>query len=285
MVNCNFISSILLVLAAAVDAGAPNYPGFTLCWQDNFAGPRGSSPGGYWNRINGFLNVNGELETYTSSPRNVQLSGGNTVQIVPWRDGNTQKGWTSGRLESRYVFTPSAGKITRVEAAIRFGANSPSTKKGVWPAFWMLGDALRHGKPWPGCGEIDIMEELNGESVGYGTVHCQQYPGGICNEPTGIGSPVNFGRNTFHVWRVEFDRRSNDFKQQALTWFVDGRQFHRVSGSRIGNASVWATLCHNPMFFILNVAVGGGWPGYPTDSTRDGYGAMMEVAYVAHYSS
>ncbi|KAG5990696.1 hypothetical protein E4U43_004214 [Claviceps pusilla] len=285
MVNYHFLSSILLAFAAAVDAGAPNYPGFRLNWADNFAGAKGSSPGGNWNRISGFLNVNGELQTYSPSTRNIQLSGANTLQIVPLRDHSTVKGWTSGRLESTYVFTPAPGRITRVEASIRFGSNSPASKKGFWPAFWMLGDSLRHGGKWPGCGEIDVMEELNGQMIGHGTVHCHQYPGGICNEPTGIGSPVGFGGNNFHVWRVEFDRRSNDWRQQSLTWFVDGRQFNKIMGSRIGNAGVWATLCQSPMYFVLNMAVGGTWPGYPTGATQDGFGAMMEVAYVAHYSN
>ncbi|KAG5919815.1 hypothetical protein E4U53_003963 [Claviceps sorghi] len=285
MVNYHFLSGILLAFAAAVDASAPIYPGFRLLWQDNFAGPRGSSPSGNWNRVSGFLNVNGELQTYSPSTRNVQLSGRNTVQIVPLRDTRTSKGWTSGRLESRYVFTPLPGKITRVEASIRFGANPAVTKKGFWPAFWLLGDSLRHGTAWPGCGEVDIMEELSGQLIGHGTVHCDRYPQGICNEPSGIGAPVAMGNNNFHVWRVEFDRRSNDWRQQTLTWFIDGRQYNRVAGSRIGNPAVWATICQKPMYFILNVAVGGSWPGYPNRFTRDGPGAMMEVAYVAHYTN
>ncbi|KAG5977243.1 hypothetical protein E4U55_006958 [Claviceps digitariae] len=286
MVNYHFLSGIVLALAAAVEAGAPNYPGFRLHWQDNFAGPKGSSPnGGKWNLISGFLNVNGELQTYSPSTRNVQLSGGNSVQIAPWRDGHTVKGWTSGRMESKYVFTPVPGGITRVEASLRFGSNSAAGRQGYWPAFWMLGDSLRHGGSWPRCGEIDIMEQLNGQMTGHGTVHCQQYPGGICNEPSGLGTPVNFGSNTFHTWRVEFDRRSNDWKQQSLTWFIDGRQYQRIAGSRIGDAGVWATLCQSPMYFILNMAVGGRWPGYPTGATQDGFGSMMEVAYVAHYST
>ncbi|KAG5920388.1 hypothetical protein E4U42_006206 [Claviceps africana] len=285
MVNYHFLSSILLAFAAAVDANAPNYPGFRLQWQDNFAGPKGASPGGNWVRINKFLNVNNELQTYSASTRNVMLSGGNTLQIVPWRDGSAIKGWTSGRLESTYLVTPQPGKITRVEASIRYGSNSGGAKKGIFPAFWMLGASLRHGTSWPACGEIDIMEELNGQLTGRGTVHCQQSPGGICGEPSGLGAGVGIPNNAFHVWRVEFDRRSNDWRQQKLTWFLDGRLFHQIAGSRIGNAAVWATLCQSPLYFVLNVAVGGTTPGNPTGATQDGFGAMMEVAYVAHYTN
>ncbi|KAG6037423.1 hypothetical protein E4U41_005137 [Claviceps citrina] len=286
MVQFTLLSSTLLAaLTASVSAGTPpNYPGFTLRWHDGFAGGKGASPGG-WNHINGFLNVNGELQTYTSSPRNVQLSGRGSVEIIPLRDGSSKKGWTSGRLESTYVLTPAPGRVTRVEASIRFGANSPAGKKGMWPAFWMLGDSIRHGTAWPACGEIDIMEQLNGEGTGHGTVHCQQYPGGVCHEPTGLGATVGFGGNGFHNWRVEFDRRSSDWRQQSIKWFLDGRQYNVMTGARIADARVWATLCQSPLFFILNIAVGGTWPGYPTGATQDGPGSGMDVSYVAHYTS
>ncbi|KZZ91041.1 endo-1,3(4)-beta-glucanase [Moelleriella libera RCEF 2490] len=277
----------LLALASSVDAwGAPGYRGFNLRWQETFSGSGGSSANsGNWNIISGYLNVNDEWETYSSSTRNVQLSGGNTLRIVPWRDGSAQRGWTSGRLESKYVFTPDAGRITRVEAALKFGTNSQDAKQGIWPAWWMLGDSIRHGKAWPSCGELDIMENINGRMVGYGTAHCQQYPGGICNEPNGLGAAVNMNNNDFHTWRLEFDRRNNDWTQQTITWFLDGRQFQQLSGSRINDYNTWVSLCQSPMYFILNVAVGGGWPGAPNGATQDGFGSMMEVGYVAHYST
>ncbi|KAF5017324.1 hypothetical protein F66182_10753 [Fusarium sp. NRRL 66182] len=263
---------------------APAYGGFNLVWQDNFVGAGGSSPNGNnWNIITGYLNVNAELQVYSSSSRNLQHSGGDTLQLVPWRDSSAQGGWTSGRVESKYVFTPQAGRLTRVEAPIRFGANSIANKQGIWPAFWMLGNILRNGGVWPASGEIDILETINGQLTGYGTVHCDVYPGGICNEGAGIAGTISIPDQSWHTWRVEIDRRPASWVQESITWYRDGIQFHQVTGARINNQAVWSTLARSPLYFILNVAVGGTWPGYPNGATQDGYGSMMEVGYVAHY--
>ncbi|KAK1246006.1 hypothetical protein MKX07_005075 [Trichoderma sp. CBMAI-0711] len=276
------VAAAILAFVGLSNAWAPpSYGGFNLVWNDDFAGNGGTSPNtGNWNIITGNLNVNNELETYSSSTKNVQLSGGNTLQLVPWKDSSTFGGWTSGRLESKYTFTPQAGKVTRAEASIRMGSNAQANKQGIWPAFWMLGDVLRHGGSWPSCGEIDILEQVNGQPTGHGTLHCDVYPGGICNEGNGIGGPVNFNNpNDFHTWRVEIDRTSNNWQTETLTWSLDGTNFFQITGSRIGNQNVWNNIAHSPLFFILNVAVGGSWPGNPNSSTLDGYGAMMEVGY------
>ncbi|KAJ6440591.1 endo-1,3(4)-beta-glucanase [Purpureocillium lavendulum] len=277
----------LLALAVSTDAwSGPNYSGFWRVWQDTFDGASGSAPsGGNWHTITGDLGYNGELETYTNSNWNVQLSGGATLQIVPWRSSSAKNGWTSARLESWYTFTPAGGKVTRAEAQIRFGNNSIGNKQGIWPAFWMLGDSLRHGTGWPANGEIDILETINGQLTGYGTLHCDKSPGGICNEGNGIGGSIGIPDQGWHTWRVDIDRRPGDWTAETITWFMDGRQFHQISGGRIGNYNVWNAVAHSPMFFILNVAVGGNWPGYPNGNTQDGYGSMMEVAYVAVYST
>ncbi|KAJ4245202.1 hypothetical protein NW762_014072 [Fusarium torreyae] len=283
-------SKQLLTLLSLCSVGslawdAPSYSGFTRVWQDNFAGSAGTLPDtSRWNIIEGYLNVNAELEVYTSSTRNVQRSGGNTLQLVPWRDSSAAQGWTSGRVESKYVLTPQAGKVTRAEAALRFGDCPTANKQGVWPAFWMLGNILRNGGSWPACGELDVMETVNGQLTGYGTAHCHVYPGGICNEGTGIGGTVGIPDQSWHTWRIDINRAASNWRQETITWYLDGRQFHQISGARINDEGVWNTLSHSPLYFILNVAIGGTWPGYPNGNTCDGYGSMLEVGYVAHYS-
>jgi beta-glucanase (GH16 family) len=276
-----------LLPATALAWQAPGYGGFNLRWQSNFIGGGNQLPNGNdWHYITGDIGVNAELQTYKADPRNLQLSGGETLQIVPWRDSSIAKGWSSGRIESKYNVYPDDGRLTRVEASIRFGGNGQGNKRGMWPAFWMLGDALRsQGVGWPGCGEIDIMETVNGELTGHGTIHCDVYPGGICNEGNGIGSPVGVADYSWHTWRVEIDRRSGNWLDQSLVWYLDGREFHRVQGNRINNFGVWQRLAQSPFYVILNVAVGGTWPGYPDGNTWDGYGSMMEVGYVAHYTT
>ncbi len=256
-----FNLAALLALGTSVHAwGGPDYGGFRRLWQDTFDGAAGSSPnGGNWHIITGDLGVNAELETYTNSNWNVQLSGGATLQLIPWRDGSKKNGWSSGRIESAYTFSPENWKLTRAEAQIRFGGNSIGNKQGIWPAFWMLGDSLRHGTGWPACGELDILETINGQLRGYGTMHCDRYPGGICNEGTGIGGNIGIPDQGWHTWRIEIDRRPQTWEGETITWFMDGQQFHQISGSRLGNHDVWRTVAQSPMYFILNVAVGGNW--------------------------
>ncbi len=251
----------ILPLAAVVSAwDAPSYGGFRRVWQDNFSGGAGSPPNGNsWNLITGDIGVNNERQVYTRASRNVQLSGGGTLQITPWRDSSQPKGWTSGRMESKYTLTPQAGKVTRLEASIMFGENSINNKQGYLPAFWALGDSIRHGTGWPACGELDILETVNGILTGHGTVHCDKYPGGICNEGNGIGNGVAIPDQAWHNWRLEIDRTSGDWQQQSINFYMDGHRYHQVNGARIGNVNVWNSLVNSPFYFILNVAVGGNW--------------------------
>jgi len=281
----------LLALLASIPElalawGPPNYYGYRIIWSDAFPGPGGNLPDqSRWNIINGFLGINNELQTYVANPHEVQTSGGATVQLVPWRNTSMKGGWTSGRLESKYTFIPQPGVKTMAEALIRFGPNPIDTKKGIWPAFWLLGDAIRHGTEWPACGELDILETINGQLTGYGTAHCGVYPGGICNEPQGRGATVAIPNQEWQRWRIVWDRSSYGWQCESVTWFMNDQQFHQLWGSQIGDKDVWASLVHKPLYFILNVAVGGDWPGTPNGGTRDGYGSMMEVAYVAQYTS
>ncbi|KAI1504717.1 family 16 glycosyl hydrolase [Biscogniauxia marginata] len=274
----------LVAVAPTVSAeGAPGYNGYKQIWAETFDGAAGQGVNtNNWNIITD-INVNNEWQKYTTSTANMQLSGGATLQIVPRKDSNGQ--WTSGRIESKYTFTPPAGAVSMAEARIRFGDNPVANKQGMWPAFWLLGNSLRTGTAWPACGELDIMETVNGALTGYGTTHCDVYPGGACNEPSGIGASTALPDQSWHTWRLVWDRRASTWQGETITWFLDGAQFHQISGQRIGSQSVWNSLAASPLYFILNVAVGGNWPGAPNDSTLDGYGSMMEVAYVSQYLS
>ncbi|KAI0888302.1 glycoside hydrolase family 16 protein [Annulohypoxylon maeteangense] len=275
-------AALVAATATTVSAeSAPGYSGWNNVWTETFNGAAGSSVNsGNWNIITG-LKVNNEVQTYTTSNQNLQLSGGATLQIVPRKDSSGA--WTSARIESKYTFTPTAGARTLAEAKIRFGDNAIANKQGIWPAFWLLGNSVRNGVAWPACGEIDVMETVNGILTGHGTLHCDVYPNGACGEPNGIGGPVNLSDQGWHTWRAVWDRRASSWSGETITWYLDGNQFFQVSGARVGSQSVWNTLAGSPVYFILNVAVGGNWPGPPNSATLDGYGSMMEVAYVAQY--
>lgn len=255
MLTKTILSTLLATLAVATPS--PDYDGFNKVWEETFGGGQNELPSqDNWNIIQGNLGVNAELETYTNDPNNIHQSGSGTLQIVPLRNGDQ---WTSGRIESKNTFTPDDGKLTRVEASLRFGAGATENKQGIWPAWWMLGDSIRNGVVWPQCGELDIMETVNGEFTGHGTMHCDVFPGGACNEGNGLGNPVDFQGNDYHTWRIELDRHNPDWTQQAITWYLDDTQFWQITGSTVGKEDVWTNVCHSPLFFILNVAVGGSW--------------------------
>lgn len=258
----SIVSSLsLALLSSLVSATAPlSYSGYNTIWSSTFSGSSGLLPDtSSWNIITGNLGVNAELETYTSASKNLQLSGGQTLQIVPWKDSSASGGWTSGRIESSYTFTPKAGGRTMAEASIRFGTNAVANKAGLWPAFWLLGDSIRHGTAWPACGELDIMETVNGYLTGYGTVHCNVYPGGVCNEPTGLQGSIGIPDQSWHTWRIVWDNTPSSWTSQTITWYMDGTAFAEISGSEINNEAVWNSLAHSAVFFILNMAIGGSW--------------------------
>ncbi|CAJ2502981.1 Uu.00g103750.m01.CDS01 [Anthostomella pinea] len=277
--------STLLPLLPGLVAGiaAPAMPGMKIVWSDDFEGSAGSSPNGdLWNVMDA-IDTNGEVQTYSTANTNLQISGGGTVQFVPRR---SQSGhWTSGRIETKASFTPDAGKIMTLKANILLGDNAAANKQGMWPAFWALGDAVRHGTEWPACGEVDIFEQVNGAATGYGTLHCGSDSGGPCNEPTGRAGSVALPTEDFHTWGVTIDLTNPDWTAQTISWQLDDATYSTVTGAEIGDAPIWSSLAHSPLYMILNVAVGGDWPGAPNAATLDGYGAMMEVQWVAAYSS
>lgn len=273
----------LASLFSLASAGSPpNYPGFRTLWSETFSGSAGQLPNtNNWNLITG-VKTNNEIQDYTTSSRNMQLSGGGTLQIVPWNSGGR---WTSGRIESKVTFVPPKDRVTMFEGVIRFGDHPTDRKQGIWPAFWMLGDSIHYGTPWPNCGELDIIETINGVPTGYGTVHCGSFPGGPCNEPVGRAATAAITPSGWHRYTIKIDRRAGNWRDEVIQWERDGQAYHTLRGSDINDEGVWGTLAHSPMFLILNVAVGGDWPGMPNGATADGYGSMMEVEYVAVYQN
>lgn len=251
--------TLLSALATVQAVAPPTYSGFTKSFEASFMGKADTLPHPSWSVITGDRNDNNEYQRFTSNKANIRHSGSGSLQIIPRRDSSAPRGWTSARIENKNTITPRAGRITRIEASIRIGGNAAKNKQGIWPAFWMMGDAFRHGASWPGCGEVDIFENINGQNTVFGVAHCDKYPGGACNEPEGLVAGTGLNDDKYHVWRIEFDRRNSDFRKQTMTWYMDGKQYHRVTGQQVNNAAVWATIAQKPLYFILNVSVGGNW--------------------------
>ncbi|MET7683571.1 glycoside hydrolase family 16 protein [Streptomyces sp. NPDC005423] len=273
------------------DASAPTPPaGWSQVFADDFNGAAGSGvsttnwqydsgtsyPGGAANW------GTGEVESMTSSTSNVALDGNGNLLITPRRDaaGN----WTSGRIETnRTDFQPPAGGKLRVEARIQLPNVTGAAAKGYWPAFWMLGAPYRGNyQNWPGVGELDIMENVQGLNNDWSTVHCGTSPGGPCNETTGIGGSTACTGTTcqagFHTYAMEWDRSTSP---QEIRYYLDGVNFETVKASQV-DATTWANATNHGFFIILNVAMGGGFPaafgGGPDSGTDPGH--PMTVDYV-----
>ena len=167
-----------------------------------------------------------------------------------------------------------------VQARIKLG--EPGARlQGIWPAFWSLGEEVRHGVDWPNCGEIDTIENVNGEPLGYGTIHCAS----PCTEQTALSHGINFDHSKFHTWAHAIDLRNHNWREQSITWYMDGRSFRIYYDKDIDDEEAWKSIAQKGMLIILNVAVGGNWPGNVAPETISGKAASMEVQYVAVYDS
>lgn len=284
------LSSVYAYPTGANASAPPTPPGWNQVFSDDFNGARGTGvdrtkwiydighgyPGGPGNW------GTGEIEYMTDSTNNVFQDGNGNLVIKAIRDANG--GWTSGRIETqRTDFQPPAGGVMRVEAAIQLPNVTGAAAQGYWPAFWMLGAPFRGNYwNWPGIGEIDIMENVNGANTVWGTLHCGVTPGGPCNETSGIGgSRSGFSpslQTAFHTYAIEWDR---SVSPEQIRWYVDGSLFHTVRADQV-DATTWNNATNHGFFIILNLAIGGGWPGNPTASTVSG--AEMKVDYVTVWS-
>ncbi|MGL3199765.1 MULTISPECIES: family 16 glycosylhydrolase [Curtobacterium] len=222
----------------------------TLLAADEFDGAAGSAPNpSIWRYDLGAGGWgNGELETYTDSRRNSQLDGKGNLVITARREADGT--YTSARLKSEGTYTAQYG---RVEARITIPRG-----QGIWPAFWMLGaDIGQVG--WPACGEIDAMENVGYEpTLVHGTVHGPGYSGANGISSTYRNPPGAAFADDFHVFGV-------DWRPDSITWTVDGTAYRTVTRADVGS-NPW--VFDGPFFVILNVAVGGGWPGSPDATTR-----------------
>ncbi|PZE80610.1 glycoside hydrolase family 16 protein [Curtobacterium sp. MCBD17_032] len=220
----------------------------TLLAADEFDGAAGSAPNpGIWRYdLGGGGWGNGELQVYTDSRRNAALDGNGSLAITARREADGS--YTSARLTSQGTYSVQYG---RVEARIRIPRG-----QGIWPAFWMLGADLPQ-VGWPACGEIDVMENIGREpGTIHGTVHGPGYSGaeGISAAAT---LPTGAFADAFHVYAV-------DWRPGSISWSVDGATYRTITPADT-NGDPWAF--DKPFFVILNVAVGGGWPGSPDATT------------------
>jgi beta-glucanase (GH16 family) len=262
------VSTALLATTACVPQ---DEPGWKLAWYDEFNGSAGSGPdqaSWVFDRGGEPSWGNNEWQYYTNRPENVSHTGSGALAITARRErlpgmDNCQYGTcdiTSGRIKTKGKVEQAYG---RFEARIKIPGGA-----GIWPAFWMLGDNIDQVS-WPKSGEIDVMEAVGKEpGTAYGTAHGDGFSkGGSKSLPNGQRLA-----DDFHVYRIDWDPSS-------ITWYLDGAQYFRLRKTDLAPGQVWPF--DHEFFLLLNVAVGGRWPGPPDGSTP--FPATMLVDYVRLY--
>ncbi|MGI5247151.1 ricin-type beta-trefoil lectin domain protein [Dactylosporangium sp. CA-139066] len=257
-----FATGLVLVTAQSAAQAA-------VVWNEDFSGASGQGvDGSKWNFDTGGGGFgNSELEYYNSGTSNVYQDGQGHLVIEARREsgghscwyGTCQ--WTSGRIQT-------AGKFTQLYGHIEARIQVPKGN-GLWPAFWMLG-----GSNWPTDGEIDIMENVGRDpNTVYGTIHGPGYSGA-----SGVGGTRNIGQplgNAFHTFAV-------DWSPNLIIWTIDGSEYFRATPANIrGNRWVY----DHPFFIILNLAVGGSFPGNPDGSTPSVNRMLVDYVHVSTSST
>jgi beta-glucanase (GH16 family) len=283
----------MLAVTMNANASLPSTPsGWSLVWADDFTGAANTLP----SSSNWIIDTGtqypggpanwgtGEIQTYTNSTSNLRQDGNGNLVITPIRSGSGQ--WTSARIETqRSNFKPPSGGELRIEGRIQMPNITGNAALGYWPAFWALGAPYRGNyQNWPGIGEIDIMEDINGRSSVFGTLHCgTTMPPNPCNEFSGLGSgekPCVGCQTDFHIYRVEWDE---SVSPEEIRWYLDGNNYFTVRSDQV-DATTWKNATDHGYFLILNVAMGGGFPGAfgggPTDATVPGIPMIVEYVRV-----
>ncbi|CAG8976349.1 hypothetical protein HYALB_00006121 [Hymenoscyphus albidus] len=276
-------------------SGVPAIEGFTLTWSDEFKGAGGSLP----DSKNWIIDVGtsypggpanwgtGEIQTYTNKPENVQITNGQLKITAIGKD----KTWTSARVETqRTDFMAQEGKKMIIQASIAMPDVTGPEAIGYWPAFWTLGGNYRGVYTnWPGVGEFDIMENVNGLNKVTGVLHCDVAPGGRCNEMDGLGKnlqcPGKPCQGNLHTYTLTVDR---SVTPETMTWSVDGQKYHSITEQELG-AQLWTQTVQHGHFILLNLAMGGAFPNkvHGADTPLPGTvsGKSLNIDYVAVYNS
>ena len=209
---------------------------------------------------------NNEWEYYTDRSENAYVQDG-ILHIRANKEDYEGSKYTSARMITKGKFSFTYGTV---EARIALPVG-----KGIWPAFWMLGENI-DAVSWPTCGEIDIIEAVNDENIVYGTNHWSNN-----------GEHAQYGKNTKDYYGTSKELDITQFHTYKLTWdkklitvYVDDFKYHEISiEDNAGNTGAF----HKPFFFLLNVAVGGNWPGFDVDDTQ--FPNEMLVDYIRVYKA
>ncbi len=245
---------------------------YSLVWSDDFSGNTlDTSKWNYEVHKPGW--VNNELQSYTKSSDNVYVKDGNLViQPVKAKDAVTGNiTYSSGRINTREKADFKYGKI-EVRAKLPKG-------QGIWPAIWMMPTREDLYGGWPKCGELDIMELLgNDPAKVYQTLHYSKTGTDVQSQGTKSLSTGDFS-DAYHVFSMEWEPGKINFYVDGTLTKSESKWYTSTDG--VGTITYPAPF-DQEFYMILNVAVGGNWPGNP-DATTDFAKAKMLVDYVKVY--
>ncbi len=257
-------------VAVHTGSGTPSED-WTTVWSDDFTGTAGSAPNTADWIVQTGKGGTTEAQTYTTDPANVKIDGAGNLALTALNSGTS---WTSGKVETkRSDFAAPAGGQLRVTASLK--QPKVTNGAGYWPAFRMIGAANRTGGTWPGVGEIDVMEDVNGRDQLGATLHCGPAPGGPCTEYDGITSGLASCpgcQDAYHDYSVIVDRSVSD---EQIRWYLDGKQIWQVKESQVGVAT-WQAAVDHGFYLQMGLAVGGAYPdaiygsSTPTGATSSG---------------
>ena len=238
--NCVFPQK--MVTKALTDRTAKS-PTWALIWHDEF---NESAPlqENWYIDINDYGGGNQELQYYTDRTENVHIKDG-MLHIVGLREDYLTREYTSARLTTQDAWTYGRFEIR---------AKLPEGQ-GIWPAIWLISDTEPYGS-WPTSGEVDIMEMLGHEpNIIYGTLHYTNPQ----SEHAQFQGAATLSPGEFHTFALEWDE--NEFR-----FFVDGEQYFTVDAwdSDVG---AFPAPYDQPFNIIVNLAIGGTWPGSPNEDT------------------
>ena len=241
--------------------------GWNIVWQDEF--DKDSLDLTKWSRETGGHGWgNNELQFYTDSDSNSYVENGNLIlkaQVVPQGIGSSKglRYYSSARLRT---YGKGDWKYGRIEVKAKVASG-----QGIWPAIWMLPTDWLFGG-WPSSGEIDIMEHVGYDlGVVHGSVHTEAYNHKINTQRSSARKIANVDTE-FHVYSIIWDK-------DKISFFIDDVQYFLFENDQKGNYKTWPF--DQRFHLLINIAVGGDWPGNPDNSTN--FPRKMLVDYVRVY--
>jgi beta-glucanase (GH16 family) len=262
--DSNGSSSTVAKKAGAADAA------WDLTWSDEFNDAAGTKPDpAKWSyKLGGTGNGNSERQLYTDSAQNASTDGNGNLVITAIKEtppGSTcwygPCQYTSARISTKNKFSQQYGRF-EVRVQVPSG-------QGIWPAFWMLGDDPGN-VGWPQQGEIDVMEIVgHAPSTVHGSLHGPGYSGG---SPLTKSYTLPAGQSFadgFHTFAVEWE-------PGVVRFYADDQLYETRTPADVPAGSEW--VYDHPFYLILNLAVGGNWPGDPNAATE--FPSLMKVDYV-----